>query len=303
MSSSISLSSPTATLLQTIHSATPSKSFGDRCIEDLSPDKISSSNNWSTFYLVAAGVTFVAFTALAVGIFAAVGLFAPVYVPFVGIGALLSAIPVVSFVKNLLESSQGCEKQANKYRTIQQHYNTLTQRAPLDTQIDLMKRGINWLQIPNQSVSDQNAIATLNPLLAQAMFLDNKIEDDLRIKEQLSKEANELVTADYQANRQTIYDLRNAALFAQERAMETKIEAAFVNAVLRKGDFNGTLEDVASLTRINYIERVLGNELNDSSVVNEFLTFKNHSLTPITFHDVKTMSVAQLGQRIAAALN
>ena len=82
-----------------------------------------------------------------------------------------------------------------------------------------------------------------------------------------------------------------------------EIEAAFVNAVLRKGDFNGVLEDVASMTDNSSIDRILANAVNQGTRMNQFLTFKNRALTPITFEDVKRLSVAELGQRIVAAMN
>jgi hypothetical protein len=303
MATSIAHHSQATTLSQTAQSAAASKSFYNQCFENLSPDKISTAKRWSNLYLVAAGVTFVAFTALSAGLFAAAGFLAPLYVPFVGIGALLSALPVVNFVKKFLESSQDCDKQAIKYRSIQQHHNTLTQQGPQNAHLNLIRRGITWFQIPGQALNHPDDIAAIYPILAHAMYLDDKIQEDLQTKERLTNEANTLVGADFTANRQTIYELRTAALFTEQRAMETKVEAAFVNAVLRKANFNGSLEDIASLTRVNYFDRMLGNELNSGAAVNEFLTFKNRNLASITFNEVKTLTVAQLGQRIATAIN
>jgi hypothetical protein len=296
-------SQATTTLPQTAQSTAVSKSFCNQCIENLSPNKISTAKGWSNLYLVAAGVTFVAFTALSAGWFATVALTAPVYVPFVGIGVLLSALPVVNFVKKFLESSQDYEKQAIKYRAIQQHYNTLHQQGFQSAHLNLIRRGIAWFQIPNQTLDHPDDINAIYPLLAHAMYLDDKIQEDLRTKQRLTNEANTLEAANFTTNRQTIYELRTSALFTEQRAMETKVEAAFINAVLHRADFNGSLEDIASLTRVNYFDRMLGSELGSGAGVNEFLTFKNRNLAPIMFNEVKTLTVAQLGQRIAAAMH
>lgn len=301
--SSITLHSPTASDLQTTANSSSPKSFLSRCIEDLSPSKVSSLTIQSKLWLVAAGVTFVAYTGIAAAGFVIAGVLAPAYAPFVAIGALLLVAPVANFMKNLLLYADNSEKEANKYLAIQQHYKGLSIQTPLQIFANLRDRGINWIQIPGQDLASPEKIATLNPLLAHAQFLDDKIQKELGLRDSLSLEAKKLAIANFSENRSQIYDLRNAALFAEDRAMETKVEAAFVNAVLRKGDHNGSLDDVASLTRIAYQERILANELNDSSGTNEFLTFKNRNLTPITFNDVKNMTVSDLGQRLFAALN
>ncbi len=300
--SSIAFSSHTTTQPQTVVPTSSAKSFSSRCIEDLSPDKISTMDRQSTLFLVLAGVAVVAFTALAVAGFVATGVLAPAYIPLAGLGALLCAMPAAEGVKNLLKWSENSGKEANKYRAIQHHYQELSNRTSLDTQVDLMNRGIVWFQIPGIQIAHPENLASLDPILAQAKYLDDKIQEHLRMKDTLTADARDLANADFAKNRQKIYDLRNSALSEEDKALEAKIQAGFVNAVLRKSDYNGTLEDIASLSHISYHERILGNELRDPSGVNEFLTFKDRNLAPITFDDVKTMTVAQLGQRLVAAM-
>ncbi len=302
MATSVALTTPAAAVTQSTTAAAPNKSYLARCVEDLSADKVSTLDRQSTLWTVAAGATFVAFTVLAVGAFVATAVLLPAYVPVAGLSALLLAMPVANFVKNFLEYSENSRKEANMHREIQNNYLDLTQGTPAQVQIDLMRRGITWFQIPGQQISRPQDLAVLNPVLAKARQLDTKIQDHLQTKDELTAEARQLASADFAQNRQKIYDLRNAALFAEDLAMKTKIEAAFVNAVLRKGDFNGTLEDVATLSNIAYHERILGDELNDGAAVNQFLTFKNHAFAPITFDDVKRMNVAELGQRLVAAM-
>lgn len=297
--SAISLST---TLPQSTSAIAPSNSFFNRCIEDLSSEKVSASAWHSKLWMVASGAAFVAFTVLAVAAFTIAGLYAPLYAPFIAIGALIGAVPVVNVVEKFLKNANSCEAEANKYLSIQHYNEELNAKDPVATQVELIKRGVNLLEIPGKDINRPEDYASLRPILAQAEYLDSKIQEDLNIKEALAKDANALIQANYAENQQKIYELRTTALFTEGRAMQTKIEAAFVNAVLRRGDFNGTMHDVASVTPVTYFDRILGNALDDGTVVNEFVTFKNNTVAPITYHEVKTMTVAQLGQRFAAAM-
>lgn len=276
-------------------------SFLARCTEDLNLSKITALEWQSTLWKVAAGVTFVAFTALV--IVATIGLGTTVYVPVIGIVALVMAMPVAEFVKKLLKYSENAKIEAENYRTIQAYHAQieLAARQPLSTSNELQNRGINCQQIPGIQGHPER-LAALHPMLARAKFLDDAIKKHFEMRDKLTAQTRRLATDNFAENREIIYDLRNSALFSEDRALQTKIEAAFVNAVLRKYDFNGTLDDIATLTNISYIERALGNELNDTTGTASFLNFKNRNIAPITHADVKRMSVAELGQRIALAM-
>lgn len=292
---------PTAQTLINALSETDN-SFLARSIKDLDSSKAGTYNMHSKLWLVAAGVTFVAFTALAAGAFFYAGLFLPTYVPFVGLGSLILAMPVANFVKNFLEYSEASRKEAQKYSTLLEHFEQQNKKTTPQLQNELLSRGILWHQIPGIQQRDPEALTKLIPVLAQAKFLDDKIQEELDSKEKLTTDARDLARANFAENRQKIYDLRSTALFIEDRALNTKVHAAFVNAVLRKSNYNGTLDDVASLTDVGYHERILGDALNDPTGVNTFITFKNRNISPITHADVKRMTVAELGQRFVAAL-
>jgi len=302
MTTAITHSTQSLTTSSTASTAQPS--FLQRCIEDLSPDKVSFWDTESTKYTIIAAVTFVAFSALAVSTFVTAGILFPVYLPFVGLGALFAAMPVASWVKNNLDYSVSSKNEANAYNAIQKNYADLSQKEPLAIQVDLISRGITWFQIPGISLAQPDAVKTLNPILAKAKHLDDVIQQRLKERDDLSEEANQLAATDFTQNRKQIYDLRNSALFAEDRALETKIQAAFVNAVLRKGDFNGNLEDLAAISNIAYNERILTNELNQGVSLSEHnvLTFNNTNLVPITHAEIKRLTVAELGRRIVAAM-
>lgn len=281
---------------------TPPESFLARSIEDLSPIKITTADQSSTLWRVAAAASFVAFTALAVAVFVQVALFAPAFIPCAGLTALVLAGPVSANVKNFLESAENAHKEADRYRTIQKHYENLSSKTPLQIQAELVSRGITWFTIPGFNFSKPEEVSRLNPLLAQAKYLDEKIQKWLEVKDLSNTKAKKLISANFEENRNEICDHQTTALSAEEIAMRFKIQAAFVNAILRKGDYKGRFKDIATPTKINSYERAVGNTLGNFPEVNRFLTFKNPNLAPLTFNDVKNLSVAELGQRIFAAM-
>ena len=303
MATSIGIRPTAQTLLSNLNAN--DTSFLARSIRDLDTRKTASFDFQSfhfqsKLWLVAAGVTFVAFTALAAGAFFYAGMFLPAYVPFVGIGALICAMPVANFVKNFLEYSKISSSEAVKYQTLQDYFETLNLDTPLQQQNSLAARGIVWNQIPN--MANPSNLSKLNPILAQACYLDDKMQNEVALKQKYIADASELARTDFLKNRQEIYELRNTALAMEDRALQTKVHAAFVNAVLRKSNFNGGLENIATITDVGYNERSLGDALGDSTGVNTFITFKNRNITSISYADVKRMSVAELGQRLVVAM-
>jgi hypothetical protein len=309
MALSVSSASQAASLPQ---SATAARSsFLQQCVKDLAPENISIMNRQSTLWTVAAAATFVAFTAISVCAFVYAGLFLPAYMPVVGLTTLVLAIPTANYAKTFLEYSVQSKKEADACREIRNNYADLGKATPHAIQHELMTRGIKWWEIPGMSFAHPENVSTLTPLLAKARQLDSVVRRHMTSMTECSNQALQLYKrpADGSAprsetmeGRREIYDLRNAALFSQDRALETKIQAAFVNAVLRKSDFRGTLGDIATLSNIHYNERLPGIALGQESTVNDFLTFKNRTLAPISHDDVKRLSVAELGQRIATAM-
>src|SRR5581483_1557081 len=278
------------------------KSLLSDSIRDLDPSKVCTYKTHSTLWMIAAGVTFVAFTALASSTFFYAGMFLPTYVPFVGIGVLLLAMPVANLVKNFLEYSEVSRKEGIKYSKLQTNFEKINAKSVQLLQNDLAARGIVWHQIPSIQRTNPESLSKLNPILARAQYLDEKMQEELLLKQNLTQQARDLASANFSENRQKVYDLRSAALFAEDRALQTKVSAAFANAVLRNPNYKGDLDDIATLTNVGYHERVLGEALNEPTAISEFIKFKNRNFTPITHADVKRMTVAELGQRLFAAI-
>jgi hypothetical protein len=276
-------------------------SYLNRCVEDLSPDKVAhfekKVQHWDTISIVST----VAFFALAIGAFIAASILAPVYAPFVGIGAILLALPASQKIKQFQEWSQAAQNEADKYKEIQRNYTDLTGQTPQELQRILLSIGIIWIQIPGIEVQHPEYLSRLNPLLARAKYLEKQTEYWIHLRDQHANEARLLQTDTTDSTKDKKAIARHLALKCEDDAMNFKIQSAFVNAVLRKSDFCGTLEDLGTLSKCNYEDRALGNALNDPTV-NQILTFNNRNLAPITFNDLKTLSVADLGQRIFAAM-
>jgi hypothetical protein len=301
MAASVSL--PTAPSQTPPLVTTPSESFLSRCTEDLAPFKVTTLEQSSMLWQGAATVYFIAFTALAIAAFVSTTILMPSVVPCVGLAILVSVGPVSACVKNFFERSKNADKEADKYRAIQKHYKELSSKTPLQIQAELASRGISSFTIPGFNPSNLQTISRLIPLLAKAKYLDEKTQTHLELRDLANTEAKKLTAANFQKNRNQIYDNKLTALIAEQKAMESKIQEAFVRAVLQRGDYKGTLEKIATLTKLTCVERIVfSNELSNIPEANQFLTFKNSNLAPITFDNVKELSVTELGQRISAAM-
>ena len=272
----------------------------NRCIEDLSPDKVTHLEGKSNRWHIVSIVSTVAFFALAIGGFIAMSILFPAYAPFAGIGALLLAIPAVQQVQKFQEWSQDAWNEAKKYKEIQHNYADLTRLTPQQMQCLLSRMGIIWYHIPGMEIQHPENLARLNPLLAQSKYLEEQTKYWMDFRDKYANESQQLLpTTEAEKNEKMM--LRHQALSCDDMAINFKIQNAFINAVLRNPGFKGTLADLGTLSKSHYTERALGNALNDPTV-NQKLTFNTRNLAPISFNDVKTMSVADLGQRIFAAM-
>ncbi len=273
-------------------------SFLNRCVEDLSFDKVASFEKKASQWDIITIVSTVAFFALAIGAFITTSILAPVYVPVTGIATILLALPAAQQIKQFQDWSQIAQNGADKCKAIQRNYADLTSKPPQELQRILLQMGIIWNHIPGMEIQHPENLSRLNPLLAQAKYLEKQTEYWMNLRDKYANEAR-MLPADSIKDDQT--KLRHHALECEDEAVNFKIQNAFINAVLRKSDFNGTLEDLATLSKTHYRDRALGNALNDPTV-NQILTFNNRNLAPITYNDVKTMNVADLGQRFFVAM-
>jgi hypothetical protein len=291
-----SVTSQTTTQLNSSTIGQTKTSFLNRCVEDFSPDKVANFEKKTTQWNIISIVSTVAFFALAIGAFIATSILTPAYVPVAGIAAILLAIPAVQQIKKFQDWSRAAQNEADKYKAIQSNYADLTGRTPQELQRILLQMGIIWSNISGMEIQHPENLSRLNPLLAQAKYLEKQTRHWMILRDRYVNEANQLPTSP-----DARQESRHGALGCEDEAVKLKIENAFIYAVLLNPNFKGTLEDVATLSKIDYTDRALGNALNDPTV-NQILTFNNRNLAPITFDDIKTASVADLGRRIFAAM-
>lgn len=281
-------------------STVASPSFRGRCIEVLSPDKIGSLNLRSDLWHAATVASFIGFIVLSAGAYIAAQIFFPVYAPVVALSAFLLALSGASFLKKFNDWSKEYTAEAHRCIQIQHHYRDLATVRPCELQAELQNRGIDWTQIPGVSSQQPDSLSATKPLLAHARYLDGVMKKYFDEKASKGAEAAKLAAEDFGANYVKISEIRGEALFAEECGLKAKIDAAFLNAVLRKGDFNGDLETVAERIPVPWFERIRGQALGQTA--DPVILFKNRTLAPITHSEVVSASVADLGQRFAVAM-
>jgi hypothetical protein len=274
-------------------------SFLDHCIEDLSADKIASFDKTTNFWHIVSGVSIVAFFALAIGLFITTGFLVPFYLPFVGLGATLLAIPAVWQIQKFQQWAETAQIEANKSRAIQQHYTDLTTQTPLQLQRALLQMGIVWNHIPGMQIQHPENITRLNPLIAHAKFYETRTVDYLKEKDKYAAEAQQLTQPEDLPKRT---ELDKAALLCEGYALFSKLRNGIINAALRNPNMSkASVDDFATISESNYHAKFGGNTSSGASN-DQFLIFKNRNLAPVTFDDLKRLSVAELGQRIFAAM-
>jgi hypothetical protein len=300
MASSVTLSSPSVYPTHSVTAPQTAPSVLDRCVENLSPDKVASFEKKVNHWNIISVVSTVAFFALAIGAFVAAGILAPVYMPVAGISIILLAIPTVQQIMKFREWAETARVEVDKYKAIQQRYADLTGQTPQQLQGILLQMGIIWNTIPGIPPDHPENLTRLNPLIAHSKYLEDRTKHWMELRDKHVNDAR-MITLTTPAQNEQKSILRHLALQCEEDAIQSKIQNAFINAVLRNPDFRGSLQNLGTLSKNTYSERILGNALNEPSA-NQLLTFNNHNLTPITFDDAKRMDVNELAQRIFAAM-
>ncbi len=276
------------------------QTYLQKCIEDLEPSNISSWSWKSTQWEVAAVATYVAYTVLAIGGLAISAAFAPVYIPIIAV----SSVFLFKFVQkghDLFEQWSGqAYARAEQLKEISRHLQELSPATTEQLQQTLQQKGIQWFMIPGMMLNPNNLIQ-LKPLIARHNFWEGyvqKLEEKKRTK---LEEAAKLSSESYVDNKNEIYDLRCEALEIEKRALEGKLKNAFINAVIRRPAYVGTLEDLGNITAMSGQERAIGNAASAAST-NDFFTFKNGWTPTISVDEVKRMTTSDLAMRFIAAL-
>jgi hypothetical protein len=278
-------------------SATTQTTYRQRCMENLSLDKVTDLENQESKWNKLATISTVAFFALAIASFIATSVLLPAYLPLVGIGAITAAFLTVPQIQKFRSWAGEALQERSKYEEIQHQYAKLTAETPMELQRILLNMGIIWNHIPGISDRQPEQLYGLTPILAHAKYLEAQTLALIEARDEAVNEAQGIT-----ADRQMKAYKQQYALQCEDRALKSKIKNAFYQAVLRDPQFTGTFEGIGSLSKINVEERMLGNALNDAAA-GQLFAFSNNAIAPISYTDAKTMTVAQLGQRFFTAMH
>lgn len=274
------------------------KSYLQFAEEELSPDLLASYNQKATLWKVAAVASVVLFTVIAVGGFAASAYLLPVTIPLVGLCAYVMMAQAMKVYSMFEKWSDTATERATQLSAINKHYEDMSSSTPQALQEILRSKGIH--NVVGMQQNDPN-LTTLNPLIARHLFWEQHTADQLKIKEDKIEEARKLSEKDFVENRDTIYELNSEALEFEMQALESKVKNAFINAVLRRPHYAGTLEDLGTFSQLTGQERAMAMQAK-APHANEFFTFKNKAMPLITYNDVKRESVAELAIRMATLM-
>ncbi len=238
------------------------------CTQNVQPETVSALERKSTLWTVAAVVSTVAFFALAIGAFIAVGIFAEIYLPVAGISALVVGLMAASKVKDMVDWGDSAKLEADKFKEIQRHYADLTAQNPSNL---------------------------ANPVLAHAKYFEAQTAQFMIEKENfLALERTQTDPVEETGL------LHHKALTREDSALKAKLHNAFARAVAQNLAFAGTLETLGTLHNASSIQICLRERPDAARDI--MFEFNNRGISSFTYGELKTHSVDQLAQRIRLAM-
>lgn len=277
----------------------PSTTFLQRCQQELDPSLLRSAQCKEILWKTAALVTVVAFSVLVVGTFAiALQVGTPALIPIGGVVCLL-LVDVVQAIHKLFSTwAANATERVKQLKGINGHYQQLSASNPTQIQHLLQHKGIYHVTGMQQNDPNLNA---LKVLIAHHLFWDDYNREWTTKKQEKLDLAAKLHQESYVDNCDEIYELRSEALDFEQQALEAKVKAAFVNAVIRHPQFTRELNDVGTFSPQTGQERAIG-MLSGVQSACHFFTFKSN-LSPLTYDQVKELSIADLALRISFGMN
>ncbi len=268
----------------------------NRCVENLTPEKIagfkSDARKWKILSIVALvaipAIGIVASTLIAIASF-------PFSMPIAILGGALGGHIGGNQFVNLQKRSHEVQQEFEKRTAIRTHYEGLNEKTPEQLQRILLNMGIIWNRIPGMQVQHPEQLSRLNPVLAYARHLEERTKHYQDLKDKHASKALRQNDTVLRAKEQ------ERALSYEYSALTLKIKNGFASAVLRNPDFCGDWQDYGFLSKNTYLNQTFGNALSDSAA-NQMFIFNNPNSAAITYEEAKAMTVAQLGQKFTAAM-
>lgn len=267
------------------------ESYLAKCTYRIQPESIADLEKTAKICVYITAGTIACATVAAATFFTIAGIITTTFFTFSAVTGIAAGIGFAVFMKKIVVS-----KMIDEVRTVQRHYQDLTQQTLPQIQYELARRGILWNRIPTISMAGSTSphqLYPILPILARIQYLENLIQKEEQNKNELDAKALQLAANQPQRgffteyNKEKISELRSKAQRIEEKILETKIQAAFAQAVLSQGDYRGFLDNVGSL----------------GFVADNIFMFKNRTIAPITSVEAKTMNIAQLSQRFQQALS
>jgi hypothetical protein len=268
--------------------------------KELDPHLRTIHSRKSTLWKVAAAGTFVAFSILMISAFMVSGFYLPIALPLIGISALVLFKPAKDVYDLFMSCSIAAKQRAKQLHTIHKHYEALNGFTPQQLQGILASKGIH--NVTGMQASDPQ-LTTLKPLIARHLFWEEQIVNLNELKAKKLTEAKKLSESNFVENRERIYNLQSEALECENQALTSKVKTAFLNAVLRHPHFIGSLETIGTFSPASGQERAIAMQSNPADRGTEVLfTFKNTSVQPLHYSEVKESTLTALALRIASAM-
>ncbi|MES2122788.1 MAG: hypothetical protein V4492_08455 [Chlamydiota bacterium] len=281
--------------------AAPQKTFLDRCVETIDPKVASRLSTHSTLWKVAAVASLVIFTILSMAGFVATNLIAPVYVPIAGISILLLLAPAKAIYQKLISKAESSSEKATQLQKINEKFTSLSKATTQEIQTALAQKGIQWWSIPGMA-QNPDELQKLKALIARQDYWTDycgKLEEKKQVK---LKEINEMLPEKMEnTTHEKIFNKRLEVLFIEEAQIQTKVNAAFVNAVMRRPSFVGDESNVYYISCLLPEQRIMWRAFADQSG-RDYLRFNGDRLPAINMDDIIRMSVSELGERISHAM-
>lgn len=276
------------------------KTYLQQCVDDLSEKNISSLQWESTLLRTAAIATHVAFVVFIFGSLAAATAVAPIFIPIVAVNSFFLMKLVDKGHDYFEQWSNQVHARAEQLKEISRHHQELASATPEQMQQILAQKGIQWFAIPGMLLNPAN-LCTLKPLIARHNFWEGHVRELEEKKQTRLSEAARLSTENYVKHKNEIYDLRCEALEIDQRALEGKLKNAFINAIIHRHTYVGTLGELGTFSQISGQERAVGNAVNAPSIA-EFFTFHNGQTPTITVDEVRRMTISDLAMRLIAVM-
>ncbi len=284
---------PTFAAPQAAPAQQPPKKFLEHCVERIDLQNIAELDANTAFYTNIARVIIVSSLVLCVSAFILSGIYYPVLLPVVGIlSILVVAPPAAEFMNAFYEDAQRTELEAEKYKKIRHHYDSIQSYTP-----EQLATALRELQIPVAALPQQ--IDPLKPLLA---FYRYSVETTNlhQQRQQACLEAAQRTLAE-NGNEQEVFNARHNARQEREIALKEKFSAAMFLAGMQAPNYRGTANDAFRFSDFQPEVRDAYQIWNDPRTI-AFVNFKNTRAQPLTERDVATQSIALLAAHIRPAL-